>query len=139
AVLEGRRPALGRPACRDAFQVEDLRGPRITQSSRLEGRPRVEAVRGQPCGPHPVEPEAPLRVTRAVPRVDAPVRQLALERVRLDNALGPGLLAFLLVFDLDQAALADSFGQRRDEVGLDLAFLGPRRLGELELAEGLFE
>src|SRR5437879_10609821 len=39
AVLEGRRPALGRPACRDAFQAEHLRAPRITQPSRPEGGP----------------------------------------------------------------------------------------------------
>jgi hypothetical protein len=51
---------------------------------------------------HAVEAEAALAVARAVPRVTSPVGQLALERVRLDDALRPRLLAFLLVLDLDQ-------------------------------------
>ena len=34
---------------------------------------------------HPVEPEAPLAVARAIPGVDVPVREPALERVRLDE------------------------------------------------------
>ena len=69
----------------------------------------------------------------------APVRQLALERVRLDDALRPGLLAFLLVLDLDETAVADSLGQGRDEVGLCFGDLRVRCLRELELAERLFE
>ena len=39
-----------------------------------------------PGAAHPVEPEGALAVARAVPRVDVPVGQPPLERVRLDEA-----------------------------------------------------
>jgi hypothetical protein len=67
--------------------------------------------------------------------VHAPVRELPLEGVRLDGSLRPRLLAFLLVLDLDEAALADALGQRRDEVGFSVPRARPGRLCELELSE----
>ena len=71
--------------------------------------------------------------------MDAPVGKLPLERVRLDDPLRPRLLALLLVLDLDEALLADSFGERRDEVGLRLFGVRIGRLLKLELAERLLE
>src|SRR5262249_7102288 len=48
-------------------------------------------------------------------------------------------LAFLLVLDLDEAALADALRQRCDEVRFRVDRARLRRLGELELAERLLE
>src|SRR5205085_5613723 len=89
--------------------------------------------------PHAIEAERPLTVARAVPRVDVPVRKLAFEVVRLDEALRPRLLALLLVLDLDETVLVDRVREGRDQpllLGLDLR-LGCLR--QLELAERLFE
>ena len=71
--------------------------------------------------------------------MNAPVRQLALERVGLDDALGPCLLAFLLVLDRDESAAPDSLGERRDEIGFGLLDVRLRCLAQLELAERLLE
>ena len=65
--------------------------------------------------------------------------QLPLERIRLDDPLGPRLLAFLLVLDLDQVTLADAFRERGDEVGFRVTGAWFGRLRELELAERLLE
>src|SRR5438094_2667930 len=138
-VLEQGRAALGRPTCGDAFHVEDLRGAGVAESPWLEGRTRIETLLRELRAAHPVEPEAALSVARAVPCMDPPVRQLALERVRFDDSLRPGLLALLLVLDLDQPALADPLGEGGNEIGLGVGDLRVRRLRQLELAEGLLE
>src|SRR5438477_9603265 len=41
--------------------------------------------------------------------------QRAFERVRLDDSLRPGLLAFFLVLDLDELPIADRLGSSRSE------------------------
>src|SRR4051812_28350286 len=69
----------------------------------------------------------------------APVRELAFERVGLDRPLRPGLLALLLILNLDEAPLPDPLGERGDEVGLGLARAGLWCLAELELPERLLE
>src|SRR5207247_6158045 len=113
-------------------------GARVAEAVRLQRRPRLEALVRQLRAAHPVEPEAAFGLARAVPRVHAPVRQFAFERVRLHDPRRPGLLAFLLVLDLNETPLADAFRERRDEVGLGVA-ARRRRLRELELAERLLE
>ena len=69
----------------------------------------------------------------------APVRQLSLERIRLDHPLRPGLLALLLVLDLDEPALTDALGQGGDEVRLGVDDLRVGSLRERELSEGLLQ
>src|SRR5438445_4608 len=118
---------------------ENLRGARVAQTVGLEPRARLVRLVGEPGFPHPVEPEAPLGVARAVPRMNLPVWELALERVRLDEALRPGLLALLLVLDLDDPAVADRSAERRHELFLLGADMRLRGLRELELSEGLLE
>ena len=71
--------------------------------------------------------------------MDPPVRQLPLERVRLDEPRRGRLVGLLLVLDLDEPAFADRLAERGHEVLLGLPHLGLRRLGEVELAEGLLE
>src|SRR5439155_8610083 len=100
-VLEQGRAALGRPTGSDALHVEDLRGASVAESPWLEGRTRIEALLRELRAAHPVEPETALSVAGPVPRMDPPVRQLALERIRFDDSLRPGLLALLLLLDLD--------------------------------------
>src|SRR5438874_1329381 len=78
-------------------------------------------------------------VPRAVPCVDVPVRQPALERVRLDKVRRGLLLALLQVVDLDQATLVGAAAQGRDEILLGALDVGLGGLDELELAEGLLE
>src|SRR5262249_30128521 len=102
-------------------------------------RPRLERLIRDLRAAHAIEPEAALRVARAIPRVYAPVRQLALERIRLDDAPRPRLLALLLVLDFDEAALADPLRERCDEVRFGVAGARLGRLCELELAERLLE
>src|ERR671939_1959943 len=106
---------------------------------RLEAGPRLEPVLAQLRVPHPVEAEGPLALARAVPGVHVPVRELALEVVRLDEALRPGLLALLLILDLDEAVLADRVREGRDQPLFLVLDLGLGRLGQLELAERLLE
>src|SRR5207249_7924698 len=106
AILERARPAFERPAG-DGLRVQNLRRACIAETVWLEPRARLVRLVGEPSLPHPVEPEAPFRVARAVPSVDLPVWELALERVRLDQALRPGLLALLLVLDVGDPAGAD--------------------------------
>ena len=93
----------------------------------------------QPGAAHAIEPEAALGVTAAIPRVHAPVRELPLQGVGLDDPLRPRLLALLLVFDLDEPPLSDSIRQGRDEISLGVPGARPRRLRQLELPERLFE
>src|SRR5207244_5598851 len=100
---------------------------------------RVEAELRQLRVPHPVEAERPLALARAVPGVYVPMRELTLEVVRLDQALRPGLLALLLVLDLDEPVLVDRVREGRDQPLLLRGDLGLGGLGELELAEGLLE
>ena len=68
-----------------------------------------------------------------------PVGELSLEGVRLDEALRPGLLTFLLVLDVDDLAVADRLGERRDEPLLLRSHVRLGRLRQLELTEGLLE
>src|SRR5213079_58590 len=67
---------------------------------------RHELLVLQPRAPHPVEPEGPLTVPGAVPRVHVPVRQLALHRIRLDQVGRGRLLALLQVVELDKPPFA---------------------------------
>src|SRR5204863_227430 len=83
AVLEQRCPALGGPAGGDALGVEHLGGARVAQAAGLERRPRFEGLVRHLGAAHAVEAEAALGVACAVPGVDAPVGELAFERVRL--------------------------------------------------------
>src|SRR5262245_63009471 len=94
----------------------------------------LECLALQPGAPHPVEPERALRVSRAVPRVDVPVRKLALDHVRLDEPRRECVLALLLVLDLDDAVLADALAEGRDELLLGPRGAGLRGLAEVELA-----
>ena len=71
--------------------------------------------------------------------MDVPVRETALERVRLDEVCGDLVLAFLEVVDLDEPALAAPAAQGRDEILLGALDVWLRRLDELELAERLLE
>ena len=89
--------------------------------------------------PHPVEPEAALAVAGAIPGVDVPERQAPLEEVRLDGALRPGFLSFLLVLDLDEALPADCGRERLDQSRLRADEVRLGRLPELELPERLLE
>src|SRR5262249_60261339 len=85
--------------------------------------------------PHAVEPEAAFGVTAPIPGVDAPIGQLSLERVGLDEPARPSLLTLFLILDLDQAPFPNPFRQGCDEVRLRLprARRGPLR--ELERAK----
>src|SRR5258705_9020877 len=139
AVLQRHRAALSSPAGRDALEVQNLGRTPVPETVRVERAARLEAFLSQLGAAHPVEAEAPLGVARAVPRVHAPVRQLPLERVRLDDSLRPRLFALLLVLDLDESTLADAFGEGRDEVGFRFYDLRIGRLRELELSESLLE
>src|SRR5204862_7405546 len=132
------RAALDTPPG-DFRRVPELDVSRPLEPARLEPGPRLERVVSDPRAPHPVEPERTLPVARAIPRVDVPVGQPPLDRIRLDEMLRRRLLAFLEVVDLGQPALADPLGQRRDQVLLRLADMRRRRLCEVELAERLFE
>src|SRR5207244_7366438 len=106
---------------------------------RLEAGAWLEPLVAQLRVPHPVETECALAVARAVPRVDVPVRKLALEVVRLDEPLRPRLLALLLVLDLDEVVVVDRVRERRDQLLLLGRDLRLGRLRQLELAERLLE
>ena len=69
----------------------------------------------------------------------APDRQLALERVGLDEADARELLTLLEIFDLDDAPLLGFVAERLDELLLVVCDARRRCLGELELAEGVLE
>src|SRR5439155_14100352 len=138
AVLE-RPGATFECPTRDLLGVENARRPRVAQPARLEAFPRLEPVAQQLRLAHAVEAEAPFAASGAVPRVHRPVRQLALENVRLDAPCRRRLLAFLLVLDLDEPPVADRSRERRDEVLLGVVAVRLGRLYESELAEGLLE
>ena len=110
AVREQARAALDRPA--GDLPASRARARRARRGARAARSPRA-ARTARACSrraAHPVEPERALAVARAVPRVDVPVRQLALERVRLDQVRRRLLLALLQVLDLDEPPLADAVG-----------------------------
>src|SRR5690349_11329557 len=108
-VAQQAAATLDRPA-RDVLVVEQLRGAGVAEPRGLETLPRLELLARHLRAPHPVEPERAGAVARPVPGVDVPVRQLSLQRVRLDEA-GRGLrVGFLLVLDLDELALAHAAG-----------------------------
>src|SRR5439155_20064292 len=116
-----------------------LRGARVAEPGRLESLPGVELLARQLRAPHAVEAERPRAVARPIPRVDVPVRQLPLERVRLDEPgrrLGVDLL---LVLDLHEPAFAHAAREAGYEVGLLGADVWLRSLGELELSERFLE
>src|SRR5207244_4199513 len=138
AVLQRPGAALDLVAG-DRLREPHARQARVGEPVRLEVRARLERVVRQRRALHPVEPERPLALLRAIPGVDVPVRELALELVRLDDALGGFLLALLLVLDLDEAPLVDPARQRGDQALLGAARVWLRRLRELELAECLLE
>ena len=100
----------------DRLRVADAYGPRVLEEVWVEALARLEPLVGEPGRAHPVEPERALAVGGPVPGVDDPVRQHALERVRLDQTLARRLLAFLQVVDRNHPALLDRLGQRCDEL-----------------------
>src|SRR5207244_12112004 len=108
------RATIAGQAVHDDHQIEELRRPYSAEAMWVECGARIEALLGELRAAHAVEQEASLGIARAVTGVHAPVRELTLERVRLDDALRPSLFAFLLVLDLDEPALADPFGEGRD-------------------------
>ena len=67
------------------------------------------------------------------------MRELALEVVGLHQALRPGLLALLLVLDLDEPVFVDGVREGRDQPLLLGGDLRLGRLRQLELAERLLE
>jgi hypothetical protein len=63
---------------------------RAREVVRVEARPAARSARVSRRRAHPVEPVRARAVDRPVPRVHAPERQLALDRVRLDErVVGP--------------------------------------------------
>src|SRR5581483_1637326 len=88
---------------------------------------------------HTVAPQGALAVARAIPCVDVPPRQRALELVRLDEACRRLHVRFLLGLDLDETVLPHSARKRRDEILLARSDVRLRRLLELELPERLLQ
>src|SRR4029450_9347334 len=94
--------------------------------------PRHDARAGEVVGPkpltrlerlplhagaaHAVEAEGARGVRGGGPRVDVPVRKLALDHVRLDEPRRERVLAFLLVLDLDDAVLAGALAERAPQL-----------------------
>ncbi len=112
---------------------------RLGQVVRVEALACLERGLREVGRAHPVEPVGARPVHRAVPGVHAPHRQLALERVRLHGSGRRSLVALLQVLDLDHHALLRRLGERPDELLLVVTDERGRRLGQLELAEGLLE
>src|SRR5690242_5008657 len=112
---------------------------RLAQVVRVEARARLERLVGDAGRPHAVEPVRPRPVNRAVPRVHAPDRELALERVRLDHADARRLVALLQILDLDQPALLRALAERAHELLLVVRDTRRGRLCELELAERVLQ
>src|SRR6266542_2280716 len=138
AVAQRRRTLLDLPPGH-LGRVEDPHLARALELAWIEALATLEPLGRQLGVAHAIEPEAALAVARPIPRVDVPEGQSALEEVRLDGAFRPGLLALLLVLDLDEAVLADRGGERLDECGFLAVEMRLARLGEVELAEGLHE
>ena len=77
----------------------------FSQVRGVEPVARFEALVREARRAHPVEPEGPRGVDGEIPGVDAPDRELALDRVRLDAPERRALVAVLQVLDLDDDAL----------------------------------
>src|SRR5204862_6444053 len=120
-------------------RVPDLHRAGVAQPARLEAGPRLELLVLEARAAHPIQPEGALRLARPIPRVDVPVREPALDRVRLDQVLGGRFLALLQVVELDQPAVADALGERGDEILLSLAAVRLGRLRDGEFAARLLE
>src|SRR5205085_1959660 len=127
-----RRPALEPPPC-DFGRVPDLYRPGVAQTAGLEPFAGLELFGQHPRAPHPVEPKRALTVAGSVPGVHVPVGEAPLHRVGLDQVLRGRLLALLEIVELDQAALADSLRQCRDETLFVLADVRLGRLRQIEL------
>src|SRR5581483_12099220 len=136
----GERPgaALDLPAG-DRRRVEDARDERALELGGLELLAELELVVEERGAAHAVEAEAPLVVAGAVPGVHVPVRETALDRVRLDDVDGGDALLLLQILDLDEPAAADRVRQGRDEALGRLVGAGLGGLRQLELPEGLLE
>src|SRR5205085_802897 len=96
--------------------VEHAGAPRAPQPRRPEALADLEALLQQLRAAHPIDAERSLAVARDVVRVHVPVRQSALERVRLD---GPGRrlrVDLLLVLDFHKAMLIAAACERCDQV-----------------------
>src|SRR6185503_13068903 len=124
---------------RDRGRVPDAGGAGAAEAGGLEARAWLERALEQLRAPHPVEAEALLGVAVAIPRVDVPVRERALELVRLDRPRRRLALALLQVLDLDEAVGRDRVGEEHDQALLLRPLVRRRGLRELELAERLLE
>ena len=127
------------PVAGDRLRVADAHLPRVLEEVGVEALARLEVLVGQARRAHPVEPEGALAVGGAVPGVDQPVREDALEGVRLDQALRRRLLTLLQIVDRDHAPLLDRVRERRDQLLLVVPGSRLGRLMILELAERLRE
>src|SRR5207253_1871174 len=96
-VREGTSISALDPPPGDRLRVPDPGVPDVAQPARLEPFSRLELVARQARAAHAVEPEAAFAVSRAVPRVDVPVRESPLEGIRLDEACRRRLLPLLQV------------------------------------------
>ena len=104
--VSGRAPRSTRQRAASGREPDARRAHARTRASKL--RRGLEALVEQPRAPHPVEAEAARRVAVAIPGVDVPVREVALDAVRLDDARGGVVLVRAQVLDLDEALLARS-------------------------------